>query len=390
MSPEGYLRPEQRGELSQAEDRLVAEICPGIRLLQDSAAGIDDPIWGPLVAVRTGNATNASLRQRASSGGVLSALLAYLLETGAVDYVVNTAAAQASPIENMIAESTGLDDIFRTAGSRYSPSAPLAELNRQLERSGRFALVGKPCDVAAVRALARHDPRVQKKIPIILSFFCAGVPSIHGAREILAKLGVREQDVSSFRFRGDGWPGFATARLRDGREARMSYAESWGGILSKHAQFRCKICPDGTGGFADVACGDAWYTNDKGYPLFEEAEGRSLIVSRTQIGEELVRRAIEAGYIVAQSLDPAEIVKMQPAQARRKQMVLSRLAAMALFAPVVPRFAGLQLWNAARTAPLWQNLKSFLGMAWRLLRGRSKALRRAQNVGTQRSIPNNS
>ena len=159
--------------------------------------------------------------------------------------------------------------------------------------------------------------------------------------------------------------------------------KSWGEILSKHAQFRCKICPDGTGGFADVACGDAWYTDDKGYPLFEEAEGRSLIVSRTHIGEELVRRAIEAGYIVAQSLDPAEIVKMQPAQARRKQMVLSRLAAMALFAPVVPRFAGLQLWNAARTASLRQNLRSFLGMAWRLFRGAGRARDRgAQSEGT--------
>ena len=144
-------------------------------------------------------------------------------------------------------------------------------------------------------------------------------------------------------------------------------------------------------GCEDIACGDAWYTDDKGYPLFEEAEGRSLIVSRTQIGEELVRRAIEAGYIVAQSLDPAEIVKMQPAQARRKQMVLSRLAAMALFAPVVPRFAGLQLWNAARTASLRQNLRSFLGMAWRLFRGAGRARDRgAQSEGTQQSIPNNS
>jgi coenzyme F420 hydrogenase subunit beta len=37
----------------------------------------------------------------------------------------------------------------------------------------------------------------------------------------------------------------------------MSYADSWGGILSRHVQFRCKICPDGTGGFADVVCADA-------------------------------------------------------------------------------------------------------------------------------------
>ena len=62
----------------------------------------------------------------------------------------------------------------------------------------------------------------------MLSFFCAGVPSVRGTREILAKLQVREEELESFRFRGDGWPGFATARTNDGREARMSYAEFLG------------------------------------------------------------------------------------------------------------------------------------------------------------------
>ena len=50
----------------------------------------------------------------------------------------------------------------------------------------------------------------------------------------------------------------------------MSYAQSWGEILTKHVQFRCKVCPDGSGGFADVACADAWYGDERGYPSFEE------------------------------------------------------------------------------------------------------------------------
>ena len=302
---------------------------------------------------------------------MVSALLLYLLESKIVDYVVHTAASDVSPIENAIVESANRAGVFAAAGSRYAPSAPLAALHRQLAQPGRFALVAKPCDVAAVRALSHHDHRINEKIPIILSFFCGGVPSVHGAREILSRFDVREEDVASFRYRGDGWPGFATARLKDGREARMSYAESWGGILSNYVQFRCKICPDGTGGFADIACGDAWYADDKGYPLFEEAEGRSLIVSRTGRGEDLVRSAIEAGYIMAQNLDVAEISKMQPSQARRKQLVLSRLSAMALMGRVMPRFVGLRLCKAAFGASFWQNLRSFLGMARRLLQGRA-------------------
>ena len=55
----------------------------------------------------------------------------------------------------------------------------------------------------------------------------------------------------------------------------MSYADSWGAHLSKHVQFRCKICPDAVGGVADIACADAWYGGDSGYPQFDEAAGRS-------------------------------------------------------------------------------------------------------------------
>ena len=371
MSKAGYLRPEQAEELSVEEEQMIASTCPGIVLVQDSQEGADHPIWGPLVAVRTGSATDAPLRHHASSGGVLSALLLYLVESEVVDSVVHIAASDVSPIENAIVESANRAGVFAAAGSRYAPSAPLAALRAQLAQPGRFALVAKPCDVAAVRALSRHDRRVEEKIPIILSFFCGGIPSVHGARQILSRLDVREQEVASFRYRGDGWPGFATARLKDGRDARMSYAESWGGILSNHVQFRCKICPDGTGGFADIACGDAWYADDNGYPLFDEAEGRSLIVSRTGRGEDLVRRAVEAGYIAAENLDVAEILKMQPSQARRKQLVLSRLCAMALMGRVMPRFVGLRLCKAAWSASVWQNLRSFLGMARRLLLGRN-------------------
>lgn len=50
----------------------------------------------------------------------------------------------------------------------------------------------------------------------------------------------------------------------------MSYNESWGNILGKYLQKRCKICPDGIGEFADIVCADAWHGDKSGYPNFEE------------------------------------------------------------------------------------------------------------------------
>ena len=62
--------------------------------------------------------------------------------------------------------------------------------------------------------------------------------------------------------RGDGWPGSVTAVTASGKVAHMSYADSWGDILSHHVQFRCKVCPDGTGAFSDISCGTVWITYD--------------------------------------------------------------------------------------------------------------------------------
>ena len=358
--------------LTPEADRLIGEICPGINLNQTAGNGVDHPLWGPIVAARVGSATNSKLRHHASSGGALSALLNYLLESKTVDYVVQTAASPVAPLENATVISVEPGDVYQAAGSRYAPSAPLADLMRHLDAPGRFALVGKPCDIAAVRALARHDRRIDEKIPVMLSFFCAGIPSIKGAKAILETLGVSEADVGSFRYRGDGWPGRATAITGDGRKLSMSYAESWGGILSDHVQFRCKICPDGTGAFADVACADAWHCDDAGYPLFEEQEGRSLILTRTPRGEALVESALANGQLKAEAIDVASIQSMQPSQARRKQLVLSRLAAMAVMGRRLPNFKGFNLAHAALSARFWPNLRSFLGMGRRLLMGREK------------------
>jgi coenzyme F420 hydrogenase subunit beta len=367
MTPAGLLRPQQTGPVSGRTDEIISDICPGVRLAQTSQEGNDHPLWGPLVAVRTGASTDPNLAHHASSGGALSALLLYLLATGAVDRVVQVTASAASPIENVTAESVGVADVHRAAGSRYAPSAPLADLDQQLAKPGRFALVGKPCDIAAARALARHDARVAEKIPVMLSFFCAGIPSLLGTQAILDRLGVGRDALARFRYRGDGWPGRCTATLRDGRNVSMSYGESWGDILSKHVQFRCKICPDGSGGFADVVCGDAWHCDEHGYPLFEEQEGRSLIITRTGRGETLVRQAMDAGYLTAEAIDADEIETMQPSQANRKRLVLSRLAAMAALGHRPPRFQGLRLMSAAGQAGVWANVRTFLGMARRLV-----------------------
>ena len=175
-SPDRYLRPRLEAPLSEDEDRSIRETCPGLRVEQDYPANANvHPLWGPVVAVRTGHAVDPATRFHASSGGALSAIVMTLLERGLVDRVVQNAADPNLAIGNTVVESTDASGIHAAAGSRYAPSAPLQGFLERLDKPGRIAFVGKPCDVAALRALARRDPQIDEKVPFMLSFFCAGI-----------------------------------------------------------------------------------------------------------------------------------------------------------------------------------------------------------------------
>jgi coenzyme F420 hydrogenase subunit beta len=371
LEPPGYLRPVQRAPLSDEEERDVAAICPGLTLEQRAEGRADDPLWGPYLSVWTGHATDPALRHAASSGGALSALLVHLLESGAVEFVLHTAADPENPLGNRTVLSRTAADVMAAAGSRYAPSAPLAGIEEHLAAASaagrRFAFVGKPCDVGALRSLARRDPRVDACIPVMLSFFCAGVPAQRGAEAVLERLGVRPDEVAAFRYRGNGWPGQAVATLADGSERGMSYLESWGRTLAYHVQFRCKICPDGVGGLADLVCADAWECDEEGYPLFEEAEGTSLVLARTARGAALLDGAVAAGRISVSPFAVGGITAMQPGQKRRKTVLAARLAALRLLMQPVPRYRGFRLLAAASRAPLRGLVANFVGTARRVL-----------------------
>ncbi len=369
MAPPGFLRPQQIGPIAPEDEARIAAICPGLGQSVEAQGRPDDPLWGPYLQMQTGWATDATLRHTASSGGALSAVLTHLLDSGAVDGVVQTGPGVPAVATATVISTDG-GGVQSAAGSRYAPSAPLADLGPYLDGTGRYAFVGKPCDIAALRALAEYDPRVSERFVVMISFFCAGVPSQAGAEEVLRNLGATPEEVTAFRYRGMGWPGRATARLKDGSERSMSYAESWGQVLSRHVQHRCKICADGTGRAADLVCADAWEVDDRGYPLFEEADGVSLIVARTKIGQALMAEAERAGHLQTGPFDVAQLVHLQPGQRNRSRALAARLAGLRLTGRPVPDFRGLHIGRAARQNGLRTNIRNFLGMARRALTGR--------------------
>ena len=364
----GYARPHQLRPIPAPVEHAIATLCPGARIAPWPDAEATHPYWGPYRQVMTGHANDEALRHHASSGGLVSALSIHALRSGRVDAVLHVTADPERPTRNILTLSRTAEEVFCGAGSRYAPSSPLAGIDRILDGKERVAFIGKPCDASAIRLLATVDDRVKDRIPLVLSFFCGGIPSHAGANAILHQLGLTEQDVAQFKYRGDGWPGLATATRHDGSTEQMSYMDSWGAHLSKVVQHRCKICPDAVGGVADIVCADAWHGDARGYPLFEEQDGRSLLITRTEVGESLVTDAVASGAISVRPQQIGIVDSMQPSQAKRKRLVLSRLLALRFIGRPVYQGRGVLIGNAARRAPIMEALRSFAGMIRRSIR----------------------
>ena len=183
-------------------------------------------------------------------------------------------------------------------------------------------------------------------------------------------LGKDPEQIATFRYRGQGWPGRATATDPDGDAASMTYNDSWGKILSRHVQHRCKICADGAGAAADIVCADAWETDDRGYPLFEEQDGVSLVVSRTDLGEKVVRSAEAAGTLALEDFDVAALTAIQRGQVWRRRGLWPRLLALKLLGKPVPRYVGLQVREVMSLSSPKERARNFLGTVKRVLMGR--------------------
>ena len=364
---EGFLRPTFKQELTKSENNFFEEICPGVNAKHEDSTN-HDPLWGPFLSISSGHANNEKVRHSGSSGGALTAVASYLLDKNRVECVLHIGPSETEPYLNSYKTSYTSQEVLNNAGSRYAPSATLINLVEILKAHTSIAIIGKPCDIVGVRNFMRKNEEAKTKIKHLLSFMCAGVPSQVATTKIIEQFKVQKKDIVSLRYRGEGWPGYFKIEDNKSNTHKMTYNESWGTVLNKHLQFRCKICADGTGEFADITCADAWEASENGYPSFEEKKGISLVITRNTNGKQLLEDVVKSGYITmsGKNFSSSDIAQMQPYQKQRKQNLLARLLALKLVGRSTPNYNINALIKASLKENPLRLIKNFLGMLKRI------------------------
>lgn len=354
-------------------EKEALNVCPGVGLehtferKETSFIQSLTPGWGPVLEVWEGFATDEAIRFSGSSGGAASAISLACIEKGKMHGVLHIKARADAPIFNETVLSTSLDEILNATGSRYAPASPCDGLQLIEEAPAACVFIGKPCDVAAANSAAKLRPKLSEKLGLTIAFFCAGTPTTNATINLLKRMGIEDPaSVKDLRYRGNGWPGEATAKyLKNGiiETRSLSYEESWGEVLTNDKQWRCHVCADHTGEFADIAVGDPWYRKVKSHD-----PGRSLIIVRTLKGQRILREAMEAGYLSLKRVKPSVLPKSQPNLLRGRGAVWARILVCRLMGVPAPKYRGFAMfryWSAKLT--LQEKVKSVLGTVKRII-----------------------
>ncbi len=378
----GELRPRIACSLDEPTVDTIYAICPGTRaegLPQDLAAEAphNDGVWGPHHRLVLGWASEPEVRHKGSTGGVLSALGRYLLRSGRISFVLHVKASKAEPTFGEATLSFTEAEVLEGAGSRYGPTAALIDLDSALARGEPFALIAKPCDLNAVRNLARLDPRVNALIRYWLTPVCGGYMPDASMGQFLDRLGVAREKVTALRYRGLGCPGPTTVTLEDGTSHSVHYLDLWGEDESAWSlPFRCKICPDGIGDGADIAAADTWPGGSPDRDRSETDLGTNALIVRTHTGLELVDAAVRDGaLILGEDVDVEYMSSVQPHQVNKKRSVFARYQGLRDAGMLTPETVGLRLAELAQANSTEYNEQQRQGAYRRAKDGRQKEKR---------------
>ena len=315
MTPEGTYIPHIVADNCQA-CKACAEVCPvnkgNITELNQFLFNKmpDNLLMGNFIDCYTGYSTDSDIRWKATSGGIITSLLIYLLRNKLIDGALLTRTSKDDPLraEPFIARTE--EDILSAMGSKYISVALNQLLERISSEDGKFAVVGLPCHIQGIRRAEMKTARLRDKIIYHFGLTCSRTMNRRGVEYILRKIGVSTNDVAELKYRGEGWPGNIRVLLKGGKSKKLSNQRSlWSEIFGGYffAPFCCTLCYDHLNEFADISFADAWISKI----VKQDKKGTSLIVSRTPLGAKLVDDAVAAGIIQVSSVFYKEVLQSQ-------------------------------------------------------------------------------
>ena len=280
------------------------------------------PLIGRFEEAYVGHVEEDGFRAGGSSGGMVSWVAAELMRRGLIDGVAHVIPQDAGPDRHFRYRiSRSAAEIAEGAKSRYYPVELSAVLSEIRAVPGRYAVVGVPCFIKAVRLACAQDPLLDQRIAFTLGLFCGHMKSARLVDSFAWQLDVDPAAVRRVEYRRkapDRPANWYTAllSLRDGRDVWQDWWHladgDWGAGFFQNAA--CNMCDDVVAETADIAFGDAWVE-----PYSSDGRGTNVAIVRSPELRDIVREAIGDGRLALNRVDADFIADTQAAGFRQRR-----------------------------------------------------------------------
>jgi len=266
----------------------------------------EEQFIGKFISCYLGHSEDKYIRWMASSGGVVTSILMFMLREKMMDGAL---VVKMEGLEPKLIIARDPKDLIESMGSKYLSVSFSTKLRDLLESEGKYAIVGLPCHIRLIRRVMAKNKGLHKRIILLLGLFCCRVISPLGFKVLLYKLNVREHEVKEFKFRGCGWPGKLYINLKNGREISLPFFSYWRPLYSTYffTPKSCMFCSDMMNEEADISFGDAWLPK----VMKRDRLGSSILVSRTSRAEKILEEAQKKGFIKLTKIEGKEVIKAQ-------------------------------------------------------------------------------
>ncbi|WP_104826956.1 Coenzyme F420 hydrogenase/dehydrogenase, beta subunit C-terminal domain [Rhizobium sp. NXC24] len=330
----GQLKPSGPREWLHDRDSAFLRICPFSPVAGNEdelaerhfpAARNRDYLLGRFEAAFVGHVEEEEFRANGSSGGLVSWVAAELLRRRLVDGVAHVAPVDPKTDGDRrlfrYTLSRSLDAIKAGAKSRYYP----VEMSEVLETiraiPGRYAIVGIPCFIKAVRLSCAADPILAERIAFTLGLFCGHMKSARMAESFAWQMGRDVSDVERLDYRVKcpdrpaNWYR-AQLTLRSGESRSRDWWDladgDWGAGFFQNSA--CNFCDDVVAETADIAFGDAWKE-----PYSADGRGTNVVIVRSFVLLGLIRAGMKSGRLNLSDVDAAFVIATQAAGFRQRR-----------------------------------------------------------------------
>lgn len=339
-------------ELKCTNCGLCYNNCPSLDMKGIQLPETEDKYIGHVENVYIGKATEERIYRNSQSGGLVTATVKYLLDSGKIEAAIMCRVDDAIEYTPKAVVITSTEDLYSCQKSSYVPIDIVSAMKR-IDQYQSIAVIGTGCHIQGIRALQNFNKKYKEKIKYTLGLICdrtlckTATDVLYGGcyKEISKRLIWRDKSLNYKEAR-------ILIKTTDNRTAQVP---TWKrhALKDPFTNPRCRICFDKLNTGSDIVFGDPW-----GMSNVDWNGGMSLVLTRSLKGLEVISDMAKNNIAELKFAPLKEVINGQQIEKRRND-VSSALAYYQYLDWLVPSYA-LSLNPTGENAQINSYIKKFV------------------------------